>query len=145
MCQVARADLKTTIEFLLRKMALQLCWYLFCLCFFVLYTSKAIKGSTRKLKSQEPIVLSDRLTLDLPPLNAGTASLLRSLREESSLNPQNCSVFNFSTVAVITRLGFSRNTVANFQWIGNPPYHVCTVNRCLLPVYCIVYTYFFSV
>ena len=129
----------------LMKADLQL---LFCLCFFVLHTSKAIRGSTRKLKSQEPVVPLDGLTLDLPPPNADTASVLRSRREESCLNAYNCSVFNFSTVTVIAPLGFDKDTVANFQWIGNPPYHVSQVKSNVFYFYqysSYIVSYFYSV
>ena len=124
------------------KWGLQLCWDLFCLLFFVSYTSKAIRVSVPKLRSQEA---HDEHNLELSAsINADTASLIRSRRGKSSSNSHvDCGISNFTHTTVISsRDWFTAKPSSQLRWIGNPPDQVSQASPVKLSTFTLVFTAF---
>ena len=130
------------------KWGLQLCWNLLCLLFFVSYTSKAIRVSVPKLRSQEA---HDEHNLELSAsINADTASLIRSRRGKSSSNSHvDCGISNFTHTTVISfRDWFTAkpseepSLSSQLRWIGNSSDQVSQASPVKLSTFTLVFTAF---
>lgn len=109
------------------RWGLRLCWNLFCLLFFVSYTSKAIRVLP-KLRSKRPIV-TDVPTHDdySSVVQDDTASLIRTRRvEDISYNQYNISIFSKTTVIDLAPFEWSTNSAvrSSIRWVGSSPYQV---------------------